>query len=152
MVQGRKPDLRKRSHARRLREQGLSFGEIARSFDISSQGAYHLVRVSGPDVQFPNVVRRECQAVIIKNAGSRLRNGPGLCLACRKHMKRPSFADRLNAYRLSKGWTQGDLAEKIGSGLQQIASFELGRLEPMYGMLERLVRVLGQGLVGEPPL
>jgi hypothetical protein len=84
MVRGRKPDLRKRSRARKLREQGLSFGEIARACGISSQGAYHLVRASGPDVQLPDVVCRECQAVIIKNAGTRLRNGPGLCLPCLK--------------------------------------------------------------------
>jgi hypothetical protein len=33
-----------------------------------------------------------------------------------------------------------------------IAGYEMGARKPMYEMLEKLVRVLGQGLVSEPPL
>jgi transcriptional regulator with XRE-family HTH domain len=151
MVQGRRPDMAKRLKARKLRELGWTNARIAALMGISIQAVSRLANSLGP-IKSPDLVCAKCRLAIIENAGLKFRNGSCLCLACLKRTKRPTFAVRLKAYRLSRGWTQTDLARRVGCGLQMIAGYEQNAKKPMYDMLEKLVRVLGQEFVNEPPL
>jgi len=151
MVQGRRPDMEKRLKVRSLREQGWTNARIAKLMRISEQAASRLANSLGP-VKAPDLLCSKCRAVIIPNANWKSRNRACLCLACLKRKKRPTFAERLKAYRLDRGLSQSELAKKVGCGLMTIACCEQGQREPLFGMLVTLVRVLGQELITEPPL
>jgi putative transcriptional regulator len=151
LVQGRRPDYEKRRQARALRENGWTNARIAKLMGISKQAVSRLANSLG-SVKAPDLLCSKCRAVIIPNANWRSRNGACLCLPCLKRKKRPTFAERLKTYRLDRGLSQSELAKKVGCGLMTVAGIEQGQREPLFGMLVRLVRVLGQGLVSEPPL
>ncbi len=53
---------------------------------------------------------------------------------------------RLRAFRLYRGWTQGELGGKAGVSYQQVQKYELGRNRISAGMLWRLATVLGVGI------
>jgi transcriptional regulator with XRE-family HTH domain len=50
----------------------------------------------------------------------------------------PFLAERLKALRTEAGWSQAELAEKIGSDGRQVSRYENGRITPS---LEALVRI-----------
>ena len=53
-------------------------------------------------------------------------------------MPSPFLAERLRALRTEAGWSQAELAEKIGSDGRQVSRYENGRITPR---LEALVRI-----------
>lgn len=48
------------------------------------------------------------------------------------------FSKKLKRLRISHGWDQQQLAEKIGVGRSQISSYEIGRSKPRYEILVKL--------------
>ena len=50
---------------------------------------------------------------------------------------------RLRHFRKLKGWNQGELAERIGSTLRIISSYERGETEVPLSVAVRLCEVLG---------
>lgn len=50
---------------------------------------------------------------------------------------------RLRHFRKAKGWNQSELAEKIGSTLRIISSYERGETEVPLSVAVRLCEVLG---------
>lgn len=51
--------------------------------------------------------------------------------------------NRLEQYRLQKGWTQQELAQKAGVTRQTIISLESGRYNPSILLAFRLARLFG---------
>ncbi|MBW3084964.1 hypothetical protein KEM60_01155 [Austwickia sp. TVS 96-490-7B] len=45
-------------------------------------------------------------------------------------MPSPFHGDRLKTLRTERGWSQADLAEKIGSDARQVSRYENGRVTP----------------------
>jgi putative transcriptional regulator len=45
---------------------------------------------------------------------------------------------RLHLFRAERGWTQGELAQRVGVSRQTINSIETGRFEPSLGLGLRL--------------
>lgn len=48
------------------------------------------------------------------------------------------FANRLRELRMSKGLSQGDLANKLGVSKSRISMYEVGSRQPDFEMLERI--------------
>lgn len=51
--------------------------------------------------------------------------------------------NKIREYRMLRGMTQGELAEKVHVQQNTISSWEIGRTEPNMGMVERLAECLG---------
>lgn len=50
---------------------------------------------------------------------------------------------RIAILRLSKGWSQAELARRIGVSTSAVGMYEQGRREPSLGLLVRLAQELG---------
>ena len=150
MVQGRKPNYERRRQARKLREQGLSHAEIGKIMGVGSKAVTVMLTKSGGPVK---AWIRCCQCwVEISQILVRVSSRPTLCLSCLKKEDKPLFRTRLRAYRAAKGLTPAELAQKIDSTQTAIAELEQGFSNPSWLTIVKLVQVLGQGLVSEPPL
>ena len=62
---------------------------------------------------------------------------------------------RIVILRISKGWSQAELAQRIGVSASAVGMYEQGRREPSLGLLVRLAQELGATtdylLTGEAP-
>ena len=62
---------------------------------------------------------------------------------------------RIAILRISKGWSQVELAKRIGVSASTVGMYEQGRREPTLGLLARLAKELGATtdylLLGETP-
>lgn len=62
---------------------------------------------------------------------------------------------RIAILRISKGWSQAELAPRIGVSASAVGMYEQGRREPSLGLLVRLAQELGVTtdylLMGETP-
>lgn len=62
---------------------------------------------------------------------------------------------RIAILRISKGWSQAELARRIGVSTSAVGMYEQGRREPSLGLLVRLAQELGTTtdylLMGETP-
>ena len=63
---------------------------------------------------------------------------------------------RIAILRISKGWSQAELARRIGVSTSAVGMYEQGRREPSLGLLVRLAQELGATtdylLMGEAPV
>jgi transcriptional regulator with XRE-family HTH domain len=57
-------------------------------------------------------------------------------------MPSPFHGDRLKTLRTERGWSQAELAEKIGSDARQVSRYENGRVAPSLDVLARIGEVL----------
>jgi len=55
----------------------------------------------------------------------------------------PTFGRRLRELREAKGWTQAQLAERVGFHYQNVARLERGEREPVWGTALKLAEALG---------
>ena len=51
--------------------------------------------------------------------------------------------NRIETFRTEKGWTQQELADRVGVSRQTIISLERGRYNPSIGLAFRLARTFG---------
>ena len=62
---------------------------------------------------------------------------------------------RIAILRISKGWSQAELARRIGVSTSAVGMYEQGRRDPSLGLLVRLAQELGAStdylLTGETP-
>ena len=62
---------------------------------------------------------------------------------------------RIAILRISKGWSQAELAQRIGVSVSAVGMYEQGRREPSLSLLVRLAQELGATtdylLMGETP-
>lgn len=57
-------------------------------------------------------------------------------------MPSPFHGDRLKTLRTERGWSQADLAEKIGSDARQVSRYENGRVAPSLDVLAKIADTL----------
>jgi putative transcriptional regulator len=74
-------------------------------------------------------------------------------MAATKRKKRPpeiatNFIRRLKELRDEKGWSQGDLAERLGVRRTSVANYEQGVSFPPLPALEKLAKLFGVSLDG----
>ena len=50
----------------------------------------------------------------------------------------------LRAFRLERGWTQDELAERLGVTRQTIYALEVGRYDPSLPLAFRVAKLMGQ--------
>ncbi len=67
--------------------------------------------------------------------------GPGGCHERKKAVLSPDFPAKLWALRKERGWSQGQLAQKIGADLQRISKYEHGVIWPTMELMVRLAKV-----------
>jgi len=53
----------------------------------------------------------------------------------------PNFPNKLKVLRKTNGWSQGQLAKKIGADLQRISKYERGVIWPTMEIMVRLAKV-----------
>lgn len=52
--------------------------------------------------------------------------------------------NRITGMRSARGWSQGELAQRVGVSRQTINSIETGRFEPSLGLALKLARLFAQ--------
>lgn len=57
-------------------------------------------------------------------------------------MPSPFHGDRLKTLRTERGWSQADLADKIGSDARQVSRYENGRVAPSLDVLAKIADTL----------
>jgi DNA-binding transcriptional regulator YiaG len=153
MPRGPIPFHDRRQLARRLRDEGLMLKDIGKRMGVSYGGAAYLIKSSGPPVEGRGSLCAKCKTVVDRKRKPWSREVTVLCLGCLSKTKNPSFGTRLRAYRLAAGLSLAELARRIGTPLSVVADWERAPVNgPTWRMLIKLVHVLGQGLVSEPPL
>lgn len=60
-----------------------------------------------------------------------------------------NLADRIRQCRVSKSWTQEQLARNVGVSLNTVQRWESGKTRPSPLAMEKLQRVLGDVLEGD---
>ena len=142
-------ELRRRAAA--LRRRGLTLYGIAVRLGITERRAGGLLREAGIDPRACEVRCAGCRRVLARgHAGLRV-NAPTLCVVCLVRTPGASFGQRLRAYRLAAGLTQGQLAELAGLDAGTVWSYEQDETVPRGRRLARLVAILGPGLAGPEP-
>jgi transcriptional regulator with XRE-family HTH domain len=121
MVRGRKPNLERRQQAQELRAQGLTQAQIAARLHCTRQAVSLLLR--GQALIRP-VCCRVCERVILPPRKGTWANRPALCLDCLAARPEAPFRERLQAFRLSRGLTQRELAEQTGVAQSTIMNWE----------------------------
>lgn len=61
-----------------------------------------------------------------------------------------ALGDKLRRLRKAKGLTQGELAEKVGVGINTIVRYETGKNSPKVKILELITKELGAKIVVVP--
>src|SRR5260370_23579504 len=122
MVQGRKPDRRKRQRVRKLRARGLAIADIARRIGVSKTVVTMLLTASGGSALVP-IHCYECDGEIIQ-LGAKHRTGPALCLGCLSKSENPLFRSRLRADRFANRILHSELARRARLALRAVGVSE----------------------------
>jgi transcriptional regulator with XRE-family HTH domain len=141
MVQGRKPDPKRRRRLAALRAQGLSYAAIGRMIGISRQSVQETLR----RMEQPHVCSVPCSACgeDIISAGALPRDqATALCLACLKARPHAPFGQRVKALRLAAGLTQAELAGRTGINPCSLRKYESGEAAPRQATLVKLAHAL----------
>jgi ribosome-binding protein aMBF1 (putative translation factor) len=81
--------------------------------------------------------------------GRKVKRDPrALCRTCAQTRQGPTFGQRLRAYRLLAGLTQGEVERETGIPRRALGRFEWGKMRPDTDTVRRLSAALGIG-VGE---
>jgi DNA-binding XRE family transcriptional regulator len=129
----------------RLRARGLTFTEIGRQLGVTRQCV--TVTLAKAGVPPLPINCRECEGVIVAHRPGNRPSLPALCLGCLARHPDASFADRLRAFRLAAGLTQGELADQAGLPKGTVNGYEQGRGLTNWLVVVALARVLGVGLL-----
>ena len=146
MPRGPAPNRGRRQQIIRLRESGLSLGQIGKRLGISRQAIHSLLKSTGNIRRIP-VCCQECGEEITTVRGATNNNRAVWCLACLSKHPKATFGQRLKTHRLSAGLTLEALAQRSGIGRSMLGTYECDRSEPRWRTLARLIRALGVGLV-----
>jgi len=146
MVQGRKPDLKRRQQVASLRARGLSLLAIAKVIGVSRQCVQMTLRRMNQPRPVRSVTCRHCGHVIISTGVLPGDEGKVLCLPCLGKSPQAPFGQRLKALRLAAGLTQGELAKRSGVTPSCLCMYEAGKKLPKRSTLDRLI----DGLRAEP--
>jgi DNA-binding transcriptional regulator YiaG len=141
-------DLELQGQMFELRQQGMTFVEIARRMQASPQAVHHALK------SFDRLRCRLCQAEL-NQAGARTTDrGKVLCLACLATHPEATFAEHLRAYRIAAGLKRKELARLTKVSVARLTSYESGFARTTsWADQVRLFQALGVCLVvkGPPP-
>jgi transcriptional regulator with XRE-family HTH domain len=145
MVQGRKPDLKRRQQVVALRARGLSLLAIGRALGVSRQCVQQILRRMKQPPPVPSVACCGCGCAIISAGALRSDAGKALCLRCLRKSPDVPFGQRLKALRLAAGLTQSELAARTGITPSCLCLYEAGHAKPKSTNRDRLLAGLGAG-------
>ena len=145
MVQGRKPDFKRRQQVAALRARGLSLLAIARAIGVSRQCVQQVLRRMSQPPPVPSVACCGCGRTIISAGVLRSDEGKALCLPCLRKRPHVPFGQRLKALRLAAGLTQSELAARTGITPSCLCLYEAGHAKPKAANRDRLLEGLGAG-------
>jgi transcriptional regulator with XRE-family HTH domain len=146
MVQGRKPNLKRRQQVTALRARGLSLLAIAQIIGVSRQCVQQTLRRMSEPPAVRSVTCCRCGRRIISAGALRRDQGRALCLPCLHNSPHAPFGQRLKALRLAAGLTQGELAARVGVTPSCLCVYEACQKEPKRSTLDRLI----DGLSAKP--
>jgi transcriptional regulator with XRE-family HTH domain len=146
---GRPPNRERHRRVAELRRRGWTLRAIGRRLGISYQRVVVILRTSGLPSDLPPVRCATCGAEIGPRRRAGVPAGRVRCLRCLGKSPAARFGQRLRACRLRAGLTQRQLADRCDLARTTIGAYERGAAEPTAPTLERLVPVLGPGLVGD---
>jgi transcriptional regulator with XRE-family HTH domain len=113
-------DLERQGQMFDLRQQGLTFAEIARRMQVTPQAVHHALQ------SFARLCCRLCQAEL-NQAGARTTDrGKTLCPPCLAKRPEAPFADHLRAYRIAAGLTRQELSRLTRVSTERLACYESG--------------------------
>jgi transcriptional regulator with XRE-family HTH domain len=143
MPSGRRPNFERRRRIAELRDQGMTYVQIARLVGVTSECVRQTLN---PKIRprFVSVRCRECGSQI-NAAGAVPRDDLDVyCLRCISRKPDVPFGEYLKAFRLEAGLKIVDLARRVGLKPNVITSYEHGRVgAPSWHNLVRLFQVLG---------
>jgi hypothetical protein len=122
----------------------LTYEQIGTRLGVSHQSIQQTLQRTGIARLVP-IRCRECQRIITRLRTVRDHNGPVYCLDCLPGSA--TFGQRLKAQRLAKDLTLMCLGELTGIAWNLLSKYERDLVEPKYGSLVKLIRVLGVGLL-----
>ena len=127
MVQGRKPDAKRRRRIQQLRARGLSLPAIGRRLGVTFQCIQRTIRRMAEDGQRRprSVPCCACGDRIISQGVCQSDRGQALCLACLAELPDAPFGQRLRACRLAAGLSRSELTERCGLEHDRIRFYEL---------------------------
>src|SRR5262245_11533584 len=113
MVQGRKPNLKRRRRVVALRARGLSLSAIGRTLGVSHQCIQEMLhRIANPRVL--SVPCCACGQPILSPGALPSDRQTALCRTCLAKTPEAPFGQRLKALRLAAGLTKAELARQAG--------------------------------------
>ena len=152
MVQGRKPNLKRRRRMAHLRAQGLTYAEIGQRLGVSHQNVQRMIGDPRPRQAVPCSA---CGASIPCRRAVPHDMATVLCPACVANLPKATLGQRLRALRLAAGLTREALARQAGVGPSTLTGAERGTRDTRLGTAHKLAIALGTtaaALNGEEPL
>ena len=138
----------RRKEAARLRGEGLTLAEIGERLGISRQGVHRWLKAMGSLGRKGFIRCRQCAAAICPMRQGIWTTNPALCLACLAKVPAASFGERLRAFRLYRGLTVRELAERADISCDRVHFYERDVPQHLeWAVLLRLAGVLGVGLL-----
>jgi DNA-binding XRE family transcriptional regulator len=154
-TRGRKTDESRRRQIAHLRECGWTFTAIGRHFGVTRQCVQALFRLSGKYEGMAGICCCECRREISpwdgKRRGGMAAAQPVLCLECLARHPQACMGERLKAFRVHAGLTQGELGQRLEMHYDSIGRIERGEVDPNWSTIARLIRIFGIGLVAHLP-
>jgi len=146
MVQGRKPNLKRRQQVAALRAQGLSLLAIGQAIGVSRQCVQQILRRIEQPPPVRSVTCCGCGRTIVSAGVLPGDRGKALCLPCLEKRPLTPFGQRLKALRLAAGLTQAELADRAGINPSSLSMYEAGRKKPKPSSLDQLIKGLTSGV------
>jgi transcriptional regulator with XRE-family HTH domain len=142
-ARGPHPNRKRREEVARLRAEGLTLQGIGQHLGISHQAVAQILRRCG-STRVP--VCAGCGAALTTRGGPV--SHPVYCPRCLATRPGLPFPAQLRSRRLAAGFTQAELAWRVGLNVSAVRNYEYGRALPKSRTLARLIAVLGAALKG----
>jgi transcriptional regulator with XRE-family HTH domain len=144
MVQGRKPNLKRRERIWRLRAAGLTLSQIGKRLGVSRQAVHNMLQgIERSRTRSRSVPCAACGQAIVSAGALPSDAATALCLDCLGKRPEAPFGQRLKAYRLAAGLTKAELAVRCGLGRDAARKYEDQGVLPLVPTALRLVESLG---------
>jgi transcriptional regulator with XRE-family HTH domain len=142
--QRRLSDLVGQARMFELRQQGLTFAEIAQRMQVTRQAVHKAL------LSFARLRCRLCAAELNQAAARATDRGKAFCLPCLAKWPEASFAEHLRAFRIAAALTRQDLARLTRVSVERLANYESGfARSTSWADQVRLFKALGVRLVAD---
>jgi len=146
---GRPPKLALRQKMAELRRAGCSFAKIGKDLGVTRQSVHALLKRHGEKiVPRAELLCQGCSGMILQGDPRTWNRQNVWCLNCLEQMPDAPFSVRLKAFRLSRGMSREELAERAELTVWTIQYHEQYVSNPKWKILMKLAKVFGSRLVG----